>query len=131
MTYDEWNGVLMFNEFTQTTMITKPVPTSREPKATIQPRELRDTDFTHARRWFAKELMLFRAAKNDIADAMFAAARENCHDPVRFYLEDLKWDGVNRLDSVLVNYAGADDTDFNRKVGKLWMVSAVARIFQP
>ena len=131
MTYDEWKGVLMFNEFTQTTMITKPVPTSREPKATFQPRELRDTDFTHARRWFAKELMLFRAAKNDIADAMFAAARKNCHDPVRFYLEDLKWDGVNRLDSVLVNYAGADDTNFNRKVGKIWMISAVARIFQP
>ena len=47
------------------------------------------------------------------------------------YLEDLKWDGVNRLDSVLVNYAGADDTNFNRKVGKIWMISAVARIFQP
>ena len=59
---------------------------------------------------------------------MFACS-ENSHDHVRFYLEDLKWDGVNRLDSVLVNYAGADDTDFNRKVGKLWMMSAVARIF--
>ena len=34
--------------------------------------------------------MPLRAAKNDIADAMFAAARKNCHDPVRFYLEDLK-----------------------------------------
>jgi len=131
MIYDEWEGVLMFNEFTQTTIITKPIPTSREPKTTFKPRELKDIDFTHARRWFAKELRLFRASKNDIADAMFAAARENSHDPVRFYLEALKWDGVKRLDSVLVNYAGADDTDFNRKVGKLWMMSAVARIFQP
>ena len=131
MIFDEWKGVLMFNEFTQTTMITKPVPTSREPKTTFKPRELKDTDFTHARRWFAKELRIFRGAKNDIADAMFAAARENSHDPVRFYLEDLKWDGVKRLDSVLVNYAGANNTDFNRKVGKLWMMSAVARIFEP
>jgi predicted P-loop ATPase len=131
MIFDEWKGVLTFNEFTQTTMITKPVPTSREPKTTFKPRELKDTDFTHARRWFAKELRIFRGAKNDIADAMFAAARENSHDPVRFYLEDLKWDGVKRLDSVLVNYAGANNTDFNRKVGKLWMMSAVARIFEP
>ena len=131
MLYEEWKGVLMFNEFTQTTMITKPVPTSREPKTTFKPRELKDIDFTHARRWFAKELGLYRASKNDIADAMLAAAQENSHDPVRFYLEVLKWDGVQRLNSVLINYAGADDTDFNRKVGKLWMMSAVARIFQP
>ena len=131
MTNDSWAGVLSYCQLTQTTMLTKPIPTSREPKSKFQPRPMRDSDITHARRWFASALGLYRAPKNDVAEAMLAAALENSIDPVRLYLEGLSWDGVKRIDKLLIDYAGAKDTDFNRKVGKLWMISAVARIYDP
>jgi len=131
MTNDSWAGVLSYCQLTQTTMLTKPIPTSREPKSKFQPRPMRDSDITHARRWFASALGLYRAPKNDVAEAMLAAALENSIDPVRLYLEGLSWDGLKRIDKLLIDYAGAMDTDFNRKVGKLWMISAVARIYDP
>ena len=130
-THEDWGGVLMYNEFTQTTMVCAPIPTSRSPKSTFVPRPFEDNDITHARRWFATKLSIHKASKNDVADAMLAAAKENVQDPLRFYLEDLKWDGVERIGKLLITYSGATDTEFNRKVGKLWMISAVARALMP
>ena len=52
--------------------------------------------------------------------------------PVREWLESLpKWDGIPRIESLLVHYFAAKDTAFVRAVGKNLMVAAVARIFQP
>jgi hypothetical protein len=43
----------------------------------------------------------------------------------------LHWDGVERLDRWLSTYLGADDSDYSRAVGSRWLISAVARTFQP
>jgi len=88
------------------------------------------SDYFHARRWF--NLNGFpRAPKNDCTDALLAACHESVLSPVSHYLEDLIWDGKPRLLSWLAKYCGAEDNDFNRKVGKLWMISAVARALKP
>jgi predicted P-loop ATPase len=50
---------------------------------------------------------------------------------VKAYLQGLLWDGVERLDRWLSTYLGAEDTDYSRAVGSRWLISAVARIFQP
>jgi putative DNA primase/helicase len=51
--------------------------------------------------------------------------------PVRDYLGALAWDGVARIETWACRYLGAEDTAFNRNVGALWLISAVARIFRP
>ena len=38
-------------------------------------------------------------------------AQTNRHHPVKDYLAGLKWDGVPRVDTWLINYGGAKDTD--------------------
>lgn len=126
----EWEGVLAYNEFTNTLMLLKPIPTSRENKTQFKPRELRDSDITHARRSF-RQHKLFKVTKSDCFDAMQAVAQENVISPVKHYLEGLGWDGVCRLETTLTKYAGADDTHFNRSVGKKWMIGAVARALEP
>ena len=50
---------------------------------------------------------------------------------MKAYLQGLLWDGVERLDRWLSTYLGAEDTDYSRAVGSRWLISAVARIFQP
>jgi len=129
-THEAWDGVLAYNEFTGLYMLLKPIPQTRTPKSSFTPRPIVASDYFHARRWF--NLNGFpRAPKNDCTDALLAACHESVLSPVSHYLEDLKWDGKPRLLSWLAKYCGAEDNDFNRKVGKLWMISAVARALKP
>jgi hypothetical protein len=52
-------------------------------------------------------------------------------DPVRDYLDGLRWDGVPRLDTWLIKYGGADDTPLNRAIGRKMLVAAVRRVRVP
>ena len=51
--------------------------------------------------------------------------------PVRDYFDDLVWDGVERLETWLTTYGGAQDTPFARAVGRLMLIAAVRRIRKP
>lgn len=51
--------------------------------------------------------------------------------PVRRYLDALKWDGDNRIDRWLIDYAGAKDTPYVRAVSRITLVAAVRRARRP
>lgn len=70
-------------------------------------------------------------AKDKIADAVALIGERRAYHPVRDYLSSLRWDGVERLDGWLVNYAGADDTALNRAFGRKILSAAVRRVFHP
>lgn len=61
--------------------------------------------------------------------ALAAHRREFC--PVQRRLGSLCWDGTPRADAWLTEYLGVAPSEYSRLVGRLWLVSAVARIFQP
>jgi predicted P-loop ATPase len=63
--------------------------------------------------------------------AMSQVLRDNGFHPVRNYLDGLDWDGEPRLDSLLVDYLGAPDTDYVRAVTRKTLCAAVARIYRP
>ena len=73
----------------------------------------------------------FRPTREFLWTVVADEARRNCSHPVRDYLDGLRWDGQNRIDRWLINYAGADDTSYVRAVGALTLVAAVRRIRQP
>jgi predicted P-loop ATPase len=56
---------------------------------------------------------------------------DHIFDPVRDYLDGLRWDGVKRLDRWLVVYCGARDTPLNRAIGRKMLVAAVRRVREP
>lgn len=60
-------------------------------------------------------------------------ARRNAFHPVRDYLDRVQptWDGRPRIDGWLVEYGGAEDTEFTRAVSALTLVAAVRRARQP
>lgn len=72
-----------------------------------------------------------KIAKNDILDAVAACASDQAYHPVRNYLNGLTWDGVPRLDTLLIDYLGAEDTPYTRAVTRKSFVAAVARIMTP
>lgn len=59
------------------------------------------------------------------------AAWDARFNPVTDYLAGLAWDGRERVPTWLVEYAGAEDTPFNRAVGRLVLVAAVRRARRP
>jgi predicted P-loop ATPase len=128
--HEDWRDILAYDELRSCIMLTQPIPTSRENKSNFKPRELSERDITNARRWFAK-FGLHRVPKNDCFDAMQVAAHENIISPIKHYLQDLIWDGQMRLDKILVDYAGADDSKLNRIFGAKFMIGAVARALDP
>jgi predicted P-loop ATPase len=73
----------------------------------------------------------FDPGRNHIQDAIQSLCHENTFDPVVEYLAGLKWDGIDRLDSWLITYLGAEDTELNREIGGLILLAMVRRARQP
>lgn len=73
----------------------------------------------------------FDPGKQYTIDALTIECLENTFDPVREYLDGLRWDGVPRVDRWLVEYCGAADTPLNRAFGRKTLLAAVRRVRQP
>lgn len=70
-------------------------------------------------------------SKQNCEDALKQTVKANSYHPVRDYLNSLTWDGISRIDRLLVNYMGADDNEYTRFVTRKWLCGAVARIYVP
>ena len=64
-------------------------------------------------------------------DALKLMCLDRIFDPVMDYLERLQWDGVPRLDSWLIDYCGANETDLNKAISRKMLVAAVRRLPSP
>lgn len=70
--------------------------------------------------------------RQDLSDALVTVARERAYHPVREYLRSLpEWDGINRADRILIDYLGADDTEYTKEVTKRWLIAAISRVMRP
>jgi hypothetical protein len=67
----------------------------------------------------------------NVQQAAERACEASRFDPVCDYLDALQWDGQLRLDRLLVDYLGAEDTPFNRAIGRKMLVAMVRRARQP
>ena len=73
----------------------------------------------------------FDPSINFTFDALKLMCLDRIFDPVLDYLERLQWDGVPRLDSWLIDYCGANQTDLNKAIGRKMLVAAVRRVRNP
>lgn len=89
----------------------------------------RNSDDAELRGYFETEYgTISRNKSTDALDAVFARRRFH---PVKEYLNSLDWDGLPRIDTLLIDYLGAEDTPFNRAVSRKTLCAATARIMQP
>lgn len=52
-------------------------------------------------------------------------------NPIKNMIESKSWDGIKRIETLFIDYLGAEDTHYNREVAKKWIMGAVARIYKP
>lgn len=69
--------------------------------------------------------------KDRIFDAVNVVAQQHSFHPVRDYLNGCTWDGQPRVDTLLIDYLGAEDSEYTRAVTRKALVAAVARVFRP
>ena len=66
-------------------------------------------------------------------DGMETFFSERSYNPVIEYMERAaeKWDGRNRIDRMLQVYLGAEDNPLISKIAQMWLVGAVAKVYDP
>jgi predicted P-loop ATPase/5S rRNA maturation endonuclease (ribonuclease M5) len=67
----------------------------------------------------------------DISKALPIIADQNKYNPLRDKLDKLVWDGVERINGWLSRWMLVDDNELSRAFGRLWLIQAVARIYDP
>jgi predicted P-loop ATPase len=128
-----WKGVLSYDLRNARAVFTAKPPWDSDYSNAIDehlPRPIEDADHARLVTWFERTWGI-RVSTRIIAEAVNTVARGHEFDPVREYLTELKWDGLPRIDTWLARCLGAEDADYNRAVASRWMISAVARVFDP
>ena len=66
-------------------------------------------------------------------DGMETFFSERSYNPVMEYMERAasNWDGRKRIDQMLQVYLGAEDIDLVSKIAEMWLVGAVAKVYEP
>jgi predicted P-loop ATPase len=94
------------------------------------PRVVRDTDIGQVQEWLQHQEVP-KVGIDVVHQAVDQRSQECGYHPVRDYLDGLKWDGVSRLDHWLVEYLGAEPSSYGARIGRMFLVAMVARIFRP
>lgn len=114
-------GKIVTDEFASCGLIIGKVPWSMEDGR----RRWRDSD--DAGYYNYMELFYGITGKEKLDNALLIAGSQNRINDVKEYLKGLKWDGVKRLDMLLVDYLGAEDSAYVRAVMRKSLCAAVAR----
>jgi len=156
-----WKDVICYDDFAQRVVFLKPPPiaeefrehdisarhdphahTTRNVKAFLG-EEVNDTHMTNIAAWIEREYKPMKPASSHVQEAIEAIARTNKRHPVRDMIAKEVWDGVERIGrsveseedrgavSWLTTFFGAEDNDYVRKIGRWWLISAVARVMAP
>lgn len=89
-----------------------------------------DSDNAALKVYLSKHYKLYSPTKTK--DAVLAVAAERAFHPVRDYFTHLPlWDGHERVETLLIDYFGADDNPYIRAVSRKTLVAAVARVHEP
>ncbi|CEN87069.1 virulence-associated E family protein [Paraclostridium sordellii] len=66
-----------------------------------------------------------------INDGLAIIEKKNKYHPIIDYLNSNTWDKVSRVDTLMIDYLGAEDCEYTRNVTRKMLVAAVSRVFNP
>lgn len=121
-----FKGKMAYDDFEKCEVAIKDLPWRKVDNHT---RRLIDKDDSNIRHYLEKTYGISNLAKT--RDAMEVLSQKTSFHPVRKYLQSTQWDGQPRIDSLLIDYQGAEDNEYTRTVTRKALVAAVARIFNP
>lgn len=114
-------GRIVTDEFASCGMVLGRVPWNQ----TEEKRRWKDVDDAGFYRYV--EVFYGLTGREKLDNALMIVSAQNRINEVKQYLQRLKWDGVKRLDRLLSEYLGAEDTAYTRAVMRKSLCAAVAR----
>ena len=115
---------IVFNELSDTIEIKGDVPWQHPSKY------WRDADDAQLLTYLTYNYGKFTRVNYDVALAKVVDDRT--FHPIREFLNDLpEWDGTERVDTLLIDYLGAEDNAYTRAVMRKTLCGAVARVMTP
>ena len=122
-------GVLGFDEFAYRTMLLNLPPWEMPNNLQWETRPWTSQHDLACCDWLQHQQISVSATIT--ADAVELVAHDCTYHPVMDYLSDCRWDGTKRLETIMPVYFGAQLSPYSRAIGRMLMISAVARIFDP
>jgi predicted P-loop ATPase len=90
---------------------------------------IKDVDYSGIRNYIESIYGISGTLKID--DSIALEFQKQSFHPIKDYLRGLKWDGVARIDTLLIDYFGAKDSIYTREAIRKTLVAGVARVFNP
>lgn len=121
-------GLIRYDEFSNRLRIVGAMPwdeNDRKPAPRIWDDE-EDAGLT----WYLEKTYGYKSLI-DTKMAMKMLVKNTRYNSLGEYLEGLVWDGVPRMETVFVDYLGAEDTPYVRDVTMKWFVGSVRRAIIP
>lgn len=116
---------LALNEFEQREVVLGDLPWRKA----VENRFIQDSDDAGIRYYLEKTYGI--KSRLDTKDAFDLTVKANRYHPIKDYLTSVNWDGELRLETLLIDYLGAEDCPYVRTVTRKILVAAVTRIFRP
>jgi predicted P-loop ATPase len=101
-----------------------------DPASEFTPRPLTDVDVSRVQEWM-QLAGLSNISNETVHRAIDLRAYECAFHPARQYLNDLEWDGTPRMNAWLSVYLGAERSLYTSGIGRMFLISMIARLFQP
>lgn len=120
------NGLLAYDMLKETIVFTRPSFTAKGSKKGDL---VSDTDISIIKGRIERLHGIYNDAK--LNDAIEQVSSDNAFHPIKNYLESLTWDGVERIDTFLIEYMGAEDNAYTREAFRKMLLAAVTRIYKP
>lgn len=116
---------IRFNELTGAIEVKGKLPWKRPNKY------WRDADDAQLYGWVADQYGV-QFPENKFTKALAIVTDQRRFNPLRDYIKQLPdWDGIQRVDTLLVDYLGAEDTPYVRAVTRKTLVGAIQRVLEP
>jgi hypothetical protein len=94
-------------------------------------RPLTDTDYTHLRVWLETGGNCEPIPHEMVRQAVHLVSERHKMDTAQVWLEGLKWDGVERIDTFCPRYFGTLDTSYERAVSAYLWTALAGRVMTP
>lgn len=121
-------GNIGLNEFANSPVVVSDLPWHKVENLEDGDR-WKDSDDAALRHYIEAIYCISAPAK--VSDALAIVQEKRRFHPVKNYLKNLTWDGVPRLDNLLIDYLGAEDCEYVKTATRKTFAGAVARIYQP
>lgn len=119
-------GNLVFDQLEQRPIAKRNLPWRM---ITFNNRYLTDRDDANLEHYLEKVYKIPGGTK--LEKALAVIFEKHQFHPICDYLNGLSWDGESRLDTLMIDYMGAEESEYTKAVTRKSLIAAIARVFNP